>query len=228
MLTCLDIEKRVHDILQKKGINHTTDVFYSGKELVASKAKFDIILLDIKMDILNGIEVAQKLRENHSEFILIFITSAPEYIYNAFDVEAFHYILKPIDNLKFADILYRAVNKLCILPDEFIVINQNRQTIKLPLSEIMYFEIMGRVIKAHLSNQTYEFYEKLSVLEQKLPNEKFFRCHKSYLINFSYVASFEKTEITIDSSEKIPLSKRRYDNFSKAFLTFMKKEGGIL
>lgn len=228
ILTCFDIKKNVSDILLEKGINHTVETFCSGSELIDSKLKFNIILLDIKMDSLNGIETARILRENNCSSIIIFITSAPEYVYNAFDVDAFHYLLKPIDNMKLADVLYRAVNKILTSKDEFIVINANRQTIKLQLSEIMYFEIIGRVIKAHSNNQTYEYYEKFSILEQKLPTDKFFRCHKSYLINLSYVASFEKAEITLDRNEKIPLSKRRYDDFSKVFLTFLKEEGGIL
>jgi DNA-binding LytR/AlgR family response regulator len=228
MLTCLDIKKRMQNIFLKKGVNHNIQTFCSGKELIDSKSKFDIILLDIKMDALNGIETAKKLRENNCSSILIFITSAPEYVYYAFDVEAFHYILKPIDNTKLTDILCNAINKVLQSKNEFIIIQANRQNIKIELSEIIYFEITGRVIKAHSNEAIYEFYEKLSVLEQKLPNDEFFRCHKSYLINLSYVTSFEKNEITLNNTEKIPLSKLRYDVFSKIFLTFIKKEGGIL
>lgn len=85
------------------------------------------------------LETAQKLREKNCNLNLIFITIAPEYVYSAFEVEAFHYILKPIDSEKLERTLYRAVNKVAASEDEFIIISQNRQSIKLMLSEIIYF-----------------------------------------------------------------------------------------
>lgn len=230
ILMCLDIEKKVANIFYKNGINYETKAFYSGRELIASKEKYDIILLDIKMDKLNGIETAKILRENKCSSILIFITVDPEFVYKAFDVNAFHYILKPVDDENLESILKRAAKKVLLSKEkeDFIVVSQNRQLMKLLLSDIMYFETKKRVIKAHLLNSTYEFYEKLSSLEEKMNNNKFFRCHKSYLVNLSYVEKVEKSELTLQNGEKIPLSKRRYEEFSKAFFDFMKREGGII
>lgn len=228
MITCLDIQKKVHSILGESGTEHIIKCFYSGEKLLSSEERFDIIFLDIKMDNLNGIETAKKLREDSCDSILIFVTSAPEYVYKAFDLEAFNYILKPIDTCKLEDVLKRAVNKILVPNEKFIIISQNRKLLKLKLSHIMYFEIMRRVIKAHTKSGTYEFYEQLSMLEEKLSNDSFFRCHRSFLINLEYVASFEKSEIILENGEKIPISKRKFEEFSKVFLNFMKVEGGIL
>lgn len=228
ILACIDIDRQVKKVLTDKRITHTTNCFSSGQALIDSALNFDIIFLDIKMATLDGIETAKVLRNRGCSSMLIFITSSADYMLKAFDVEAFHYIIKPVDKKSLEKILLRARDKILPFEEDFIVINHERQVVKLPLSKTMYFEINGRVIKAHMVDSIYNFYEQIGILEQKLPQDKFYRCHKSYLVNLGYTKGFEKTDILLNNGKKIPLSKRRYDGFATAFLLSIKKEGGML
>ncbi|MHC1723294.1 MAG: LytR/AlgR family response regulator transcription factor [Aminipila sp.] len=227
-IECLSISNKIHDFLLQTGVEHTILEFFDGAELLESNNSFDIVFLDIKMKKMNGLKTAELLRKKIKHFILVFVTSYQEYVYQAFDVEAFNYILKPINNNKLAKTLERAIAKNANQRDNFIIINKNREIIKINLADVIYFEIQGRVINVHYNNIIVQYYERLNTLEQKLYGQHFFRCHKSYLINLQYVEKFNKTEISMDNGDTVLLSKRRYDEFSKKFLSYMKKEGGMI
>ena len=94
---CEQIEK----LIKKEEPNCDTEQFTSGRELLKKKKDFDVIFLDIQMDGINGIEVARTLKDQKEKAILIFITGTKEYVFEAFDVSAFHYLLKPIEEKKF-------------------------------------------------------------------------------------------------------------------------------
>jgi len=224
---CFSISNRIHALLLERGVEHTIKEFFDGLELIESNCSFDFIFLDIEMKT-NGLKTADLLRKRMKQFILIFITSYQEYVYEAFDVEAFAYILKPIDDKKLLKALQRAVDKSANHQESYIVINKNRQTIKVILMEVIYFEIRGRVITIHCKNNIIEYYEQIKNLEQKISGQDFFRCHKSYIVNLNYVEKFNKNEIIMDNGDRVLLSKRKFDEFTKTFLAYIKKEGGIL
>lgn len=222
------IKEMINRLLDEKAIEHTIDLFLSGTELLKSDSCFDIVFLDIKMSPISGLETASLLRKKHPDFILIFITSYEEYIYEAFDVEAFNYILKPVDESRISAVLQHAVAKLDSNTESYIIISKNRQVIKVDLMQVIYFEVLGRIINIHFVDHVIEFYERISSLEHKIPQSSFFRCHNSYIINMKYITRFTKNEVIMDNLDVVPISKRRYDEFSKAVLNYMKKEGGII
>lgn len=227
IIECTALSRKIKKLLSLKGIAASVSDFYSGSALLAWNQKIDILFLDIKMASMNGLETARLLREQGQDFILIFITSAEEYVYDAFEAEAFRYILKPADGFKLEKALLAAVEKKRKQPEKFLVFHWNREVMKINLDDVFYFEITGRVIKAHLKTGCQEFYEKIGILEEKLLEFEFFRCHKSYLVNLKFVKSFSKTEIIMENEDHLLLSRRRTDDFSKAFLSYLKKSGSL-
>jgi DNA-binding LytR/AlgR family response regulator len=197
--------------------------FTNGEQLMFSALDFDIYFLDIQMNKLTGIDVAKKIRLVNEKSIIIFITGYKDYVFDAFDVSAFHYILKPIDEEKLKNILYRALLQL-EKKDKFIVAKTISHSTKIFLKDIMYLESEQRKLKVHTIYDIIEYYHKLSDIEQELRECHFFRCHKSYIVNLSYVQSFDNTFITLKNSEKIYISKYRLNNFSKAFMYYLKDE----
>ncbi len=197
--------------------------FINGEQLAVSLLDFDIYFLDIQMDNLNGIEIAKKIRRENENAIIIFITGIKDYVFDAFDVRAFHYILKPIDEKKLKEILHSALKQF-EKEDKFIIAKTIKQTNKIFLRDIMYIESEGRKLKVHTVNNVIEYYHKLSELEQKLCYCNFFRCHKSYIVNLKYVDSYDNTSILLKNSDKIYLSKYKLGDFSKAFMYYLKDE----
>lgn len=202
--------------------------FNSGEELLQSEENFDIVFLDIMMDGLDGMKTAKRIRKKASCRLLVFISASREYVFDAYDVEAFWYLVKPVETWKLKQVLKKAVLKTETASPDFILVNKGRQKQKIFLRDILYFEIMGRLIVIHKTGSISDYYGKISILEEELREKGFFRCHKSYLVHLKYVKGYNRQEAVLDNGEKIPISKRRYEEFCKALLSYMKKSGGIL
>lgn len=225
ILQRLDIVNKLKSALENINFVFQVEEFTNGEELLSCKSYFDIIFLDIKMHKLSGIDVAKKLRENKNNSKIIFITSFKEYVFQAFDVSAFHYLIKPVSEEKILKIMNRVLKSFKEEKnrDLYIVITKGKQAIKILLNNIYFFEIQNRIVIIHTTNGIIEYYDKISNVEEKIPGSDFFRCHRSYIVNLKYVMKFDKSSITLDNNEKLMLSQSRYDNFSKAFLIYLKK-----
>lgn len=207
-LECSNIAAQIKKAVKELGISCVIRQFFGGEKLLQTPERFDIVFLDIMMADFDGMKTAAVLRKNCPGILMVFITSTRKYVFEAYDVEAFQYLLKPVGEDKLKHVLQRAIKKIEAAEREFIVISKGRQQEKLFLDDIFYFEIVSRVIYAH--------------------GKGFFRCHKSYLINLKYVSSYNKQEVALDNGEKIVISKRRYEDFCKEILGFMRENGGIV
>lgn len=205
--------------------NKTFEVFQfeNGEKLLHAKDIFDIYFLDIKMDNLNGIDVAKKIRTTNEKSIIIFITGLKDYVFDAFDVQAFHYILKPINEDKFRKVLYSAIKNFD-KEDKFIIAKTIKSSTKIFLKDIIYIESQKRKLKVHTTYNVIEYYHKISDIEKEICENTFFRCHKSYIVNLKYVRSYDNIFITLKNSEKIYISKYKLSDFSKEFMYYLKDE----
>lgn len=197
--------------------------FISGEKLISYNDEFSIYFLDIQMDNISGIDTAKQIRLTYEKAIIIFLTGFKDYVFDAFDVNAFNYLIKPINEIKFKETLYSAV-KLISKNDKFLIAKSNGSSYKILLNDIIYIESNQRKIKIHTTYDVIEYYYKISDLENTLLEDNFFRCHKSYIINLKYVQSFDSTFITLENSEKVFVSKYKLTDFSKAFMYYLKNE----
>ena len=149
-------------------------------------------------------------------------------MFEAYDVEAFQYLLKPVDEGKLKRVLQKAVLKTESRSQEFIILSRDRQKKKLFLDDIYYFEIKGRMVDVHGPEGIFTYYEQIGTLENRLREKGFFRCHKSYLINLKYVERYNRQEVILENGKKIVIAKRRYDKFVQEALKVMRENGGIL
>lgn len=230
IVTCCNIAAKIKDIMAQMDVACIIRQFNTGQELLQSADYFDIAFLDIIMRNPDGMTTAQFLRRKSPDIILIFISSSREYVFDAYDVEAYQYLLKPIDTQKLKKVLQKAVGKTETHSREYMVISIERQIKKLPLDDICYFEIRGRKIDIHIhgKDDVLTYYEQIGVLEKRLQGKGFFRCHKSYLINLKHVDTYTRQEAILDNGDKIMLAKRRYDDFTTEILSYMRKSGGIV
>lgn len=215
----------VKTLLNRHSIIYNIESYSNGNALLVRKP-FDILLLDIAMEPLNGMELAKKLRARGDDGKIIFITSYQQYAVEAYDVQAFHYLIKPVDIEKLEEILLKIYNLIGKEDKQAIVIHQGTTVKKISFEKISYLEVINRKIYLHKNRETIPFYGKLSELEPTLPKE-FFRCHRSYIVNFDHVLHYNKEEIWLDNDEVIPLSKRRYQAFGTAFMYYLKERGGV-
>ncbi len=228
VIECCSMAGKIKEILEEMKIQCIIRQFRSGRELLQALESFDIVFLDIIMSDLDGMKTAQLFRGKAFDKILIFMSSSREFVFDAYDVEAFQYLLKPVDDKKLKNVLQKAVLKIESRSQEFIIVSRERQKKKLFLDDIYYFEIRGRIVDVHGAEGIFTFYEQIGELENKLRDKGFFRCHKSYLINLRYVDGYNRQDVILDNGEKIMIAKRRYEEFCREILKFMRENGGIL
>lgn len=228
------------DVITVHNICKTIEYFFSNKKTAVSFSRFfngeallcdmidkstyyDAVFLDIGMDGKNGIETAKQLRENGVSSFIVFITALKDYVFDAFEVEAMNYLLKPIDNHK----LHKTLEKIAITnqesKDNFLIINKNREVSKVAFSAIIYCEVINHRVFVYEKSTQHEYQAKIDVLEQNLP-QFFFRSHRSYIVNLSHVTGYHEGYAVMSSGEKIPVATRRHSEFMKALLIMGRKE----
>ncbi len=229
-----DDEKMIReDIAQKVGLLYPETalfVFENAAELLASDDIFDIIFLDIQMDGISGMDAAKALRRKGNCAVLIFVTALEEYVFQAFDVEAFHYLVKPFQKAKFYEVLNAAVKK-CeererkVFPEEgkSISVKRGRVTSKVYLKDIMYAEVFNRKIILHTTDGDLEFYGKMNDLENEL-GEDFFRPHRAFLVQLRYVSRYNATSITLENGQNVIMAKQKYEEFVKRYFQYARKD----
>lgn len=229
-----DDEKNIRDLIGdkvRKQFPKAEVVFYvSGDELLLLDEPIDILFLDIQMSGRNGMETAKELRKKDKNTIIIFVTALEEYVFQAFDVDAFHYIVKPIDDEKFTDVLGRAVDELITKemytqgPEEkYLMINNGGVHIKVRIDDIVYAEVFNRKVVIHKLDETIEYYGKMSDLEA-LAGDSFFRPHRAYLINFKYVEKYDASTIYLEKGTAL-MAKQNYPVFVKKYMKYIQKKG---
>lgn len=212
-------------ILKQHSILHTVEPFTNGGALLARDA-FDLLLLDIAMEPLSGLELARKLRRRGDESKLIFITAHRQYAIEAYDVQASHYLVKPLDAGNLETVLLRLCSSLQKERKSAIAIRQGTAVRRIPFEHVFYLEVINRKIHLHTEQESLPFYGKLEELEPSLP-ATFFRCHRSFIVNFDQVQRYDKKDVWLLNGEKIPLSKRRYQAFGLEFMQYLKESGDV-
>ena len=181
----------------------------------------DLLLLDIEMGDMNGMELARKLRNNGDMLPIIFITGYSEFMQDGYDVEALHYLLKPVDKDKLFAVLERYASRH--LTDNRVIFPSGDATVSINTDDIASLEAFGKKSQITLRNGKEIICScGLNAVAEKL-NSGFISCHRSYVVNIGYIRSISKTEITLDSGQKIPLSRRLYDSVNKAFIEYYRE-----
>lgn len=176
---------------------------------------YDILLLDVEMKSITGIELAKRIRKDNNRSEIIFITSHFEFVGEGYEVDALHYLLKPIDDNKLIQVLNKAADKLSVEPT-FVVISCEDGTIKLYESDILYVEAFLHYIVIHTKDKEYRIKESISAFEEKLSGD-FYRIHRSYVVSLKHITRISRTSVNIGNAE-LPLSRGKYDDVNRAFI----------
>ena len=183
----------------------------------AEERAFDMLFLDIEMQAMSGMELAAKIRESNHYVQIVFITGYMEYIAEGYDVEALHYLLKPVTQERLSGVLDRAAQRvqdrereLCLQTPEGIVC--------IPVSEIRYLEVRRNYVTVH-SDEDYTVRRTLGELEREL-DESFFRTGRSYIVNLRFVKKITRTQAVLKDGAQIPLSRGLYEDINRALIRY--------
>ncbi|GAA0865710.1 LytTR family DNA-binding domain-containing protein [Paraclostridium tenue] len=217
------LEQYIDKILTEITKDYEILTFISGEELLENYPEnVDIFLLDIKMDKLNGMEIAKKIREiDKKEVEIIFTTSLVKYIQDGYEVRAYRYLLKPI---KFDDLkkhLTSCIKEINEKKENYIVVNGKNDVYKINISHITYIEIQNKDMTIHTIDKDYNIKMSIDKIEKELSIYNFFRCHKSFLVNISYIENIKQYIAILENKDEVPISRHRFKETKVRFLSYI-------
>lgn len=199
----------------------TLSRFSGGQALLDSGEAFDLVFLDVRMDAPDGLETAKALRRRGDEGLLVFLTVLRERVFDAFEVQAFDYLVKPVDSTRLRRTLARALEALDRRRPGSLVIQRGSAYEVVPLDEIAYFEVLGRKVYLHRTGgAVLDYYDKLETLDRRLGGG-FFRCHRSYLVNLDHVRGLSRGQAALSGGGSVPVSRLRERDLTRALLRRM-------
>lgn len=178
----------------------------------------DILLLDVEMRAISGVDLAKKLREGHSSVQIVFITGYPDYMADGYEVQALHYLLKPVAPEKLFSVLDRAADRLRALRPT-VLLETREGPVRFYTDEIIYLEARAHHTELATKYAVHELAASISQLEARL-GDGFVRCHRSYLVNLRWIARLTRAEVVLDDGRSLPLSRRLADEVRRRFIAY--------
>lgn len=198
------------------------DVFESGDRFLETFGpEYDVIIFDVDMRGMNGLDCARKIREMDENVIILFVTNMAKYAVNGYEVDAIDYIIKPVGYYDFSLKFQKAVRRLSRKTEKSIMLEIGAKIHRVKVSDITYVEVLAHYVIYHLKNETFKLRGSMKEQELKLSAYNFSRIHKSYLVNLAYVENIQGNVIVV-AGEQLPVGLAYKDVFMQDFLRFIR------
>lgn len=195
-----------------------TDTFSSAENFLfhySEESDYDILLLDIEMEAMDGVTMAKQLRKSNDTVQIVFITGYSDYISEGYEVAALHYLMKPVREEKLCSVLDRAAEKLA-RNEKVLNLESGGEMVRVPVYQIRYADVFGNYVTIHaLSDVTVKM--TLGELEKQL-DERFYRAGRSCVVNLTQISRVTRTEIKLNDGTAIPLPRGAYDGINRAII----------
>ena len=202
------IATAVDEWVEKSKISDTVNEYSSAESFLFAyeeKKDYDLLLLDIEMDGINGVEMAKQIRREDETVQIIFITGYPDYMCQGYDLSALHYLIKPVFDEKLFEVLDRALKNIRKGGNRVIFTTDGGKKV-VTLDAILYAESDSHNMHIVTTDGTFDVRMTISSLAKILGSE-FISTHRSYIVNLSHIVFLSKSDMTLDSGEKIPISR---------------------
>ena len=194
------------------------DAFDSAESFLfhyADESDYDILLLDIEMEAMDGVTMAKQLRKDNEAVQIIFITGYTDYIAEGYEVAALHYLVKPVKEEKLFSVLDRAAEKLR-KNEKVLHFEISGEMVRIPVFQIRYAEVMANYVTIHAAEDV-TVKMTLGDLEKEL-DERFYRAGRSIIVNLTQISRVTKTEIKLSDGTVIPLPRGAYEGVNRAII----------
>lgn len=192
--------------------------FYSGNEVLKYENDLDVLLLDIEMPHMDGIETGERLRERGIAYKLIMLTGNKERFKEAFKIEAFRFVTKPVEMNEFFEAMDSARESL--LGGNMVSVLRDGVIFEIMQKNITYIE--GNKTTTNVYTKSMEYKSSLSLGEwmKQLENKLFFQCHKSYIVNLSMIEDIGEDRAILITGEQVQIARRRRTELLQAFMEY--------
>lgn len=200
-----------------------TNLFSSGESFLFSWEEdkiYDLLIFDIEMGKMNGMELAGEIRRQDEDIPILFITGYDSYMAQGYEVSALHYLLKPVNKEKLFAVLDKLQkNRKRNDNEEKLLFQTEEGNLSLPISKIWYVEAYGHQSILYTQDEDYVLKQNISAVEKLLEGKKeFIRCHRSYLVSLQHISSIVKNEIILDNKKRLPISRNLSKEVNAAFI----------
>lgn len=219
------ITAAIDEWVKKSKISAVVNEYSSAESFLFAyeeKKDYDLLLLDIEMDGINGVEMAKQIRHEDETVQIIFITGYPDYMCQGYDLSALHYLIKPVSNEKLFEVLDRALKNIKKGGNRVIFTADGGEKV-VALDAILYAESYSHNIHIVTTDGAFDVRMTISSLAEVLGSE-FIITHRSYIVNLSHIVFLSKSDMTLDSGKKIPISRNEFKNVHSCFVKYNKGE----
>lgn len=221
-----EIKQLLKEYEQDYGEKFMIYEYTDGDELIEHyEPVFDIILLDVEMQFMDGMTAATDIRKVDNEVIIIFITNMPQYAIKGYQVGALDYILKPISYYPFSQTMKRAIGKKNSTETKYIIAALHGIRQKIDVSTIKYVEVLNHDLIFHTTENDINSKGSLKEVIKEIKSDNFFICNKGYLINLEYVDAVDGNNVVI-GKDVLLVSRAKKKPLIEAINNYMRRSGG--
>ena len=196
----------VERILDSRGIDHTVHRFSSSRELlkcVREEGYFHLYLMDIQLEHESGISIARTLRQMGEDGALIFLAKTPEHAIDGYKVQADDYLLKPVSE----DVLEESLLRVMKARRTMLIRTSAGEVCPIEMGRVQWVEAFAHKTELHAGGQVYSVGRMLSEIAEMLGDGRFYRNHRSYMVNLEYVATVDKKQVRLTDGTQLPISR---------------------
>ncbi|MDE6641259.1 MAG: LytTR family DNA-binding domain-containing protein [Acetatifactor sp.] len=218
------LRKYLEEWAQMKDEVLETELFISGESFLFAwedDRDYDLLILDIEMGQLNGMELAAKIRSQDENISILFVTGYDRYMSQGYEVSALHYLLKPLHKEKLFEVLDKVKKRG--KDEEKHLFQTDKGPVSMPLSKIWYVEARSHQCILYTEKDEYTIYSGINETAEMLEkNREFVRCHRSYVVNVRHILAAVKSELVLDDNRRLPVSRNSEKRVKQAFMEMFK------
>ena len=216
----LFVQKITENWLKSRGLTFQIETFSSAESFLfryAEEKNFDILLLDVEMGQMDGVTMAKRIRQENETMQIVFITGYSDYISEGYEVEALHYLMKPVREEKLSSVLDRAADKIR-QNEKVLNLELSGEMVRLPMHEIRYLDVQKNYVTVH-AKQDYTLKRSLGDFEKEL-DERFFRAGRGLILNLKTIRRVTKQEVHLSDGCVLPLPRGAYEPLNRAIIAY--------
>lgn len=212
------LKQKLYSYSNLKRYEFFVETFQNGEELLDSQNKYALIFIEYTLDGINGLETARELRRRNSKSIIIFLTAATHFIFEAFTIEACRFITKPLNEQTLIQTLNRLLEDKTYRPHLFINTGGEMQCVN--TEEIIYLEADNKYCHIHLKNKTIHCKKTMAQALEALPKSNFQKIHRSFVVNLNQITKYNSDSIFLKNGTELHVTRTYYKNFEQNYIDF--------
>ncbi|MDR0287345.1 MAG: LytTR family DNA-binding domain-containing protein [Clostridiales bacterium] len=213
-----NLKSMINKYLNHHRIESVIDEYSSGESILQNTHTYDMVFLDYRMDGLNGLETARIMRKNNAVCSIVFVTNYPDFVYDAFEVDTFRFLKKPVNEYM---VNYTMDGYFAKFGNDFhILLQVERETVTVNTKDIVYLEAMGKHCIVHTVTESLNCATTMSVISRMLPNQHFYKTHKAFIINMNYIDRYKHDEVLLKNGKSAFISRNYYRDFKQTYCDY--------